>query len=379
MNTKIKKCKYCKSIDNLYTYPNGEILNVCIYHFKQYNLDRYAKRKEKLKNKTQKEYDEKICQYCGSTNLVLNKNGIKLSFCENCKDEHYKARNEKSKKTLVERLGVEHPAQSPIILKKMGDTMEKNYGKRNASQIEEFQNKKIKTSQKNWGTDYPLQSEILIPNRVNNWTQLYGKNGKKYNEYHEKVKNTTIEVLGVENASQSEIIKEKKRNTTKSHLGVEYPAQSIVIQDKIKQTNLENLGVEYIFQSPIIKEKSKQTNLENLRVEYPMQSKEIQEKSKLTSLENWGTEYPMQSPTIKNKIFKTNKNNYWDIFLLKLKNKYIITLFDKEYYINNDKNFKFKCLKCNNEFISNETNPQRITCHTCDKSKSTLNMKLKIG
>ena len=231
-------------------------------------------------------------------------------------------------------------------------------------------------------------------------------------EVYEKKKNTYLKKYGVENISQLDEIKEKKKETCLKHFGftcanksasiqnnrkltclekygVEHPSQLDEIKEKQKETCLKHFGVEYPGQSDIIKEKNKNTCLEKYGVEYSLQSKKVRKKGNDTIFLKYGKESTNQLEIIKNKKRNTYKNNYWDTFLIKLKNKYIITLFDKEYYMNNDKDFKFKCLKCNNEFISDKTNPQKIYCKKCDTSKSdaeyeieywlkSLNLNLKI-
>ena len=69
------------------------------------------------------------------------------------------------------------------------------------------------------------------------------------------------------------------------------------------------------------------------------------------------------------KIFNDKRYNYWNKYNTLLKEKFIEPLFDKEYYCNNT-TFKFKCLKCNNEFeITEYKNPQNIYC-SCNGSSN---------
>jgi hypothetical protein len=108
-----------------------------------------------------------------------------------------------------------------------------------------------------------------------------------------KVKKTSLEKYGVDNASKNDIIK-----------------------NKIKKTNLEKYGVKYSIQSEEVKNKIKKTNLEKYGVEYSIQSEEVKNKIK----ETYGVEYISQSNIIKNKIrnrYLINRNNYYKDFFNK--------------------------------------------------------------
>ena len=98
----------------------------------------------------------------------------------------------KTKKTNLERLGVEYPGQS-----------------------EEVKEKMKQTNLKNLGCKYPFQSK----------------------EVKEKIKQTNLKNLGVEYASQNESFKEKVRQTNLKNLGVEYTMQSKNVRKKARQTN----------------------------------------------------------------------------------------------------------------------------------------------
>lgn len=88
----------------------------------------------------------------------------------------------------------------------------------------------------------------------------------------------------------------------------------------------------------------------------------IHNKKKKTLVKNYGVENPMYDKNIVEKNHKTYKYRYWDIFLIKLKQKQIEPLFNKKYFINNFSTFEYKCLRCGNVFISDNTNEQHVFC-----------------
>ena len=119
----------------------------------------------------------------------------------------------------------------------------------------------------------------------------YYTNTKKLTTYYacsrkcseQKNKDTILEKYGVENISNSQIIKDKKVETCLSNFGVEHPQQSKDIFQKGKKTKLEKYGDE---------------NYTNI------------EKAKSTSLQKYGTIFPLMSDMVKERILKSSTNFY---------------------------------------------------------------------
>lgn len=157
---------------------------------------------------------------------------------------------------------------------------------------------KIKqTNLKNLGVENPFQSkEIQEKSKQTNLKKLGVENPFQSKEIKEKIKQTNLKTYGTEHHNQTILGKEIRKQTNLKKLGVENPFQSKEIKEKSKQTNLKKLGVKNPFQSKEIKEKIKQTNLKNLGVENPFQSKEIKDKIKTHFLDTYGVEYPQQVP-----------------------------------------------------------------------------------
>jgi len=275
------------------------------------------------------------CDSCGKIFSIkyinYHRNGNKDGFytCKTCK----------TKKTNLEKWGVENP-----------------------SQIDSVKEKKKKTLIKNWGVDHPSKSDIIKEKKRETFQDRFGvDNPFQSDDIKEKIKATNINNLGVENPSQSEDIKEKKRETLVENWGVEHPLKSSEIKKRIVNSNLKNWGVKWTLQSDKIKEKIKSTNLALFGVDNPMKSKDIRqkivknniekwgvdyyyktdefkEKSKETLLKNWKVESPLKSPIIKKRIEETNYKNWGN----------------KEYINTNDfkeKSKKTLMEKWENEFI----------------------------
>ena len=171
--------------------------------------------------------------------------------------------------------------------------------------------------------------------------------------------------------ANSKDVKEKKKQTNLEKYGVEHPAQSKDIREKQKQTCLKKYGVENPFQSKWVQEKLKETNCKKYGVENPSQSNDIKEKKRQTFLEKYGVKNPSQNKEIHEKQFKTQRANHWETFYSLLKEKDIIPLFGKEYYIN-DIGRKFKCLNCGEKFESEGTCNYKKEHKNKDGSYTTL-------
>lgn len=112
--------------------------------------------------------------------------------------------------------------------------------------------------------------------------------------------------------------KEKMRQTNLRNLGVENPSQSKEIKAKKIQTSLKNWGTRHPLQAPVIQVKQKQTNLRNHGVEWNISSRYSRSKQKQTKLEKHGDENYNNQEKIKqtkqahNPVgFKLLSNFYW--------------------------------------------------------------------
>ena len=184
--------------------------------------------------------------------LVNNKN----FGCNNCCQ---KLMTLKTKKTCLEKYGVECSVQNKEIKDKIKKTMIEKYG-----------------------CEHALQSSI----------------------FKEKFKNTCIEKFGVENPTLNQEVKSKVKNTFIEKYGVENPFQSEEIKDKIKVYNMNKYGFECNSKSQELKDKYKQTCLKKYGTDSHTQSEKVKEKIKETCLKKYGVENPQQDPEISEKSSK---------------------------------------------------------------------------
>ena len=120
--------------------------------------------------------------------------------------------------------------------------------------------------------------------------------------------------------------------------------------EKRKKTCLEKYGVENVSQSDLIKQKKCETTLKHFGTNFPMQSKDVLEKSKQTLKTHFNVEYISQAPQIKTKKWlKRAKLNYKN---LQKYSAFVIPNFSLDEYIKNGlNNQQWKCTKCGNIFV----------------------------
>lgn len=93
----------------------------------------------------------------------------------------------------------------------------------------------------------------------------------------EKIKKARLNKLGVENASQLQVVKDKKKENFFKRYGVENPTQLASVQNKRKQTCLVKYGVANPTTNETIQEKIRETNIRKFGVPYYSQSEEFKQ------------------------------------------------------------------------------------------------------
>lgn len=137
------------------------------------------------------------CPACNSEQEVLISSLAQNSGCP-C------VRYEKTKKTNLEKYGVEHNALNPEIKAKRLQTLAENYGVANPFESKEIQQKIRETHMEKYGVE-------TIGSLA---------------ETHEKGRKTTLERYGVENAAQLPEFKEKAKATMQERYGVDNYSQT---------------------------------------------------------------------------------------------------------------------------------------------------------
>ena len=185
------------------------------------------------------------CDCCGKDFTRMHRaivdtfNSYNKDLCVSCSK---KERIEKTKKSNLEKYGVEFPMQS-----------------------KEIKQKAIETSLKNYGCEYTFQNK----------------------EVQDKAKNSIIDKYGsISNMASDSKVVEKRKQTNINKYGCENVFQSDNIKENIKNSMLNKYGVDNISKSDDIKNKKMKTTYKNYGVYQPLQSKEIQQKAINTLCKN---------------------------------------------------------------------------------------------
>ena len=150
-------------------------------------------------------------------------------------------RDKKSKRTCLEKYGVESPLQNDVFLKKKNRTCLEKYGYENVCKSSVIKNKWKQTLMDNYGVDSPLKSEEIMNKKIKTCLEKYGcKNPLQNNEVYDKLKKTNLKKYGYEISILNEDVKNKKLKTNLKKYGCENPLQNEVIKKKQLQTMLNN-------------------------------------------------------------------------------------------------------------------------------------------
>jgi hypothetical protein len=167
------------------------------------------------------------CKICGNELKFVRFTIGYRTFCSTSCAMHdkdlIKKRNEKTKKTCLDKYGVENVMQTKEFKEKIKETCIQKYGKEFFMQTDEFKEKMIKNNKKKYGVDYYFQTE----------------------DFKEKVKNYSLNKYGIEHYNQSEEIINKKHKTNLEKYGNIYPTTSKQVKDKIKEAFLNKYNFEH--------------------------------------------------------------------------------------------------------------------------------------
>ena len=153
-------------------------------------------------------------------------------------------------------------------------------------------------------------------------------------------------------STSSKEVRNKIKQTCLQIYGVDSPAKSKEVQAKIRQTCINKYGTDCTLKAPKIKNKAKTTIQEKYGVNCVFQSPEIKTKITSTIKERYDVDHHMHNKEIKDRVRESRIYSSYERIIEKLKD-YVIPLFAKDdydgihYY---DKKYRWKCIKCGNEF-----------------------------
>lgn len=183
-------------------------------------------------------------------------------------------RREKTKRTCLQKYGVDNPSKSADVIDKIRSVKIEKYGSTSYNNRE----KARETCMDLYGVDNPSKSA----------------------EVHAKKQVTLHKNYGVTAPLQSEIIRERAKETCKERYGSEYYARTEDFDDKYRKTCLERYGVDHFSKTGEFSEKSRNTRFEKYGEWF-----NNREKTKATCLDLYGVDHASKRPGFRDSLIKT--------------------------------------------------------------------------
>lgn len=151
--------------------------------------------------------------------------------------ENKKIKQEKFKKTCMEKYGVDNSSKNELVKESAKQTCLKKYGCVSPTQNSEIRKKQIDTCIEKYGVDNPFKN-------------------KKIQSKHRK---TLLKNYNVNVPLKSEIIREKQKQTCLKKYGTEFSSSNIDVKETRRSTCIKRYGVNSVFENLLIKEKIKKS------------------------------------------------------------------------------------------------------------------------
>ena len=169
-----------------------------------------------------------MCKKCKSIQTNLKRYGIENPFqlqkvIEGTKNRDWTERNEKTRKTCIEKFGVDCPFKSKEVQQKIKETNLKNLGVENPFASEEIKSKLKEKWISTYGVDNPSKSKNVVDKIKNTLKERYGvEHALQYKEFLDKSKETSIKRFGVSNYGLTDEHTEKMKATNLKKFGTEH-------------------------------------------------------------------------------------------------------------------------------------------------------------
>jgi hypothetical protein len=164
-----------------------------------------------------------LCECGNRVSFNMNwLNGYK-KYCSNKCSANNKQLRENSKKTLLEKYGVDSYSKTTEYIDKVKKTNIERYGVDNFSKTKEYVDKSKKTYLERYGVDSYTKTDEYITKSKNTCIKKYGVDSyTKTKEFQDKLKETNIERYGVDHLFKSDIYRNEKFKITNNKYYIKY-------------------------------------------------------------------------------------------------------------------------------------------------------------
>jgi hypothetical protein len=154
-----------------------------------------------------------------------------------------------------------------------------------------------------YGTIAPAQNKEVMEKMKQTFVKNLGvDNPSKLQAVKDKKMDSSLRKYGVENISQAPEVKAAKRATMQERYGVDCPFQHPEVISKCQQTMIDVYGMPNPSQCPQLQDKKRATWLKNYGVFEVMSSKYFRETSEKTCLDKYGVSHVMHVPEIASRV-----------------------------------------------------------------------------
>jgi len=275
LNNIIDKIKFSKSVSSIIRSINNreDLKNFILFKTQFLPTDSNFKRRLfHIKNDL---YYIKKCEMCGINNKEWNdKYSIYKDFCitKECKNKHTVLNTDNKKK-----------------IEKIKNTKIFKYGSNYGIKLCE---KSKKTCLEKYGVDHYTKTEEYKHNMIENFGYV---SPFELKETHEKSRQTLLERYGVNHNFKISGMSEKIEETFIKKYGFNKPLKNDAIKQKLINTNLERYGFASPLQNEEIYRKSLDTLMKNYGVNAPLKSEIVLERFRNTNLRKYGETHWMKN------------------------------------------------------------------------------------
>lgn len=152
-----------------------------------------------------------------------------------------------------------------------------------------------RTNLERYGVENVGQNSEIKQKIQKTFLDKYGETSALKNpEVRAKIEQTCMEKYGVTSIGLAEEVKKKREETCMEKYGAKYSLGSQEVKDKAKETLLDKYGVDNCAKAPAIKEKIRKTCMDKYGVHTTLIETNIREKTRQTLLERYGVEKAAQ-------------------------------------------------------------------------------------
>ena len=209
----------------------------------------------------------------------------------------------------------------------------------------------------------PETKQQINNKRINTNIERYGISNP-FND-GDKIKNSYIEKLGVDNPNKLVTVRNKIATTNLERYGTIAPAQNENIKQQTKESNLKKYGVESPMQLLEVQQYQQNVIFEKYGVKHPIQNQLIAEKTKNTNIERYGYDNPSKSPIIINKIRQEQLSTFYKKLIDRLDVHHIMPLSTMDDFDFIQNQTQWVCKECSTIFDGTAINGRIPRCPTC--------------